>query len=217
YPYTLNNVASITGSSAGAAFYYYLYDWTLNLADCIGPRVPVTATIGNPLVAYSTAAYDTVCSALSAFPLTGGQPAGGTYSGPGVSGNNFDPLAAGLGLHTLTYTYIDQSNCTTTVASTVWVEVCTGVSAAASGSLSVNVMPNPFSTDPMLVINGTDGGQETVITITDIAGRIVFTQRLLASADQRMQIPAANWSQGLYMIQVQNGNNRLVQRLVKQN
>ena len=216
YPYTLNNVASITGSSAGSAFYYYLYDWTLNLADCIGPRVPVTATIGNPAVAYITADYDTVCSTLSAFPLTGGQPSGGTYSGPGVSGGNFDPMAAGPGLHTLTYTYIDQNNCTTTVANTVWVDICTGVSAATAGSLSVSVMPNPFSADPVLFITGTDAGKETVITVTDISGRTVYASRISASADQRLQLATSGWSSGLYMIQVQNGNNRLTQRIIKQ-
>ena len=31
-------------------------------------------------------------------------PAGGTFSGPGVSGGRFDPAAAGAGTHTLTYT-----------------------------------------------------------------------------------------------------------------
>jgi hypothetical protein len=33
-----------------------------------------------------------------------GSPAGGTFSGPGVTGNQFSPAAAGPGLHTLTYT-----------------------------------------------------------------------------------------------------------------
>jgi Zn-dependent metalloprotease len=217
YPYTLNNVLSITGSSAGSAFYYYLYNWTLTLPDCIGPRVPVTATIGNPAVQLSTAAYDTTCLALSAFALSGGQPAGGTYSGPGVTNNTFDPMAAGIGTHTITYTYVDQNNCTTSVTSNVLVEVCTGLASSTAGELVVNVMPNPFSSDPMLIISGAENGNETVITITDVAGRIVFTQRIVASTEQRIQIPAASWSQGLYMIQVQNGNNRHIQRIIKQN
>ena len=34
-----------------------------------------------------------------------GQPAGGTFSGPGVTGNRFDPSATGPGQFTLTYTY----------------------------------------------------------------------------------------------------------------
>lgn len=40
-----------------------------------------------------------------AFALSGGSPAGGTYSGPGVSGNQFNPSAAGVGTYTITYSY----------------------------------------------------------------------------------------------------------------
>ena len=45
--------------------------------------------------------------------LGGGSPSGGVYSGPGVTddGNgttySFDPAAAGVGVHTLTYAYTD--------------------------------------------------------------------------------------------------------------
>ncbi|RDK82645.1 M36 family metallopeptidase, partial [Marinirhabdus gelatinilytica] len=45
--------------------------------------------------------------------LTGGLPTGGTYSGPGVTDNGngtsytFDPVAAGVGSHTITYNVVD--------------------------------------------------------------------------------------------------------------
>ncbi len=35
-----------------------------------------------------------------------GYPAGGTFSGPGISGNVFDPAIAGSGTHTITYTHL---------------------------------------------------------------------------------------------------------------
>ena len=38
------------------------------------------------------------------FALAGGTPAGGTYTGTGVSGGNFSPLSASIGAHTITYT-----------------------------------------------------------------------------------------------------------------
>ena len=49
--------------------------------------------------------------------LGGGTPTGGVYSGPGVTddGNgmtySFDPATAGVGVHTLTYTYTDGNSC----------------------------------------------------------------------------------------------------------
>lgn len=45
--------------------------------------------------------------------LTGGTPAGGTYSGDGVHDGYFTPSIAGVGTHTITYTYINPAvnNC----------------------------------------------------------------------------------------------------------
>ena len=34
-----------------------------------------------------------------------------TSSGPGVTGSTFDPNAAGVGIHVLTYSYTDGNGC----------------------------------------------------------------------------------------------------------
>ncbi|HRY34161.1 MAG TPA: hypothetical protein P5531_14445 [Bacteroidales bacterium] len=73
------------------------------------------------------------------FTLTGGTPAGGTYSGNGVNGTTFDPVAAGPGSHMITYTYTDGNGCSASASNTVSVfslpevtfggslpELCTG-------------------------------------------------------------------------------------------
>ena len=49
-----------------------------------------------------------------------GTPLGGTFSGPGVVGNQFCPTTAGVGTHTITYT-ITQNGCTFTTTTTVTV------------------------------------------------------------------------------------------------
>lgn len=45
YPYTLPNVVTITGSTAGSSFYYYLYNWEIQEEDCISERTPVVANV----------------------------------------------------------------------------------------------------------------------------------------------------------------------------
>ena len=52
------------------------------------------------------------CTTLGAVALAA-TPAGGTFSGPGVSGGRFDPAAAGAGTHTLTYAVTDSLGCGT--------------------------------------------------------------------------------------------------------
>ena len=46
------------------------------------------------------------------YPLTGGSPLGGTYTGTGVSETNFNPTLAGYGYHIITYSYTDGNGCT---------------------------------------------------------------------------------------------------------
>lgn len=43
-----------------------------------------------------------------------GSPAGGTFNGPGISGNYFVPSLADIGFNEITYTYSDPNGCTTT-------------------------------------------------------------------------------------------------------
>ncbi|HNW70774.1 MAG TPA: M4 family metallopeptidase [Bacteroidales bacterium] len=48
YPITTAGKFSITGSSADPTVrYYYFYDWVVKEADCVSPRVVVTATVNN--------------------------------------------------------------------------------------------------------------------------------------------------------------------------
>ncbi|MCX6270319.1 MAG: cohesin domain-containing protein [Bacteroidetes bacterium] len=55
--------------------------------------------------------------------LTGATPPGGTYSGAGVSGSNFNASLAGVGTHILTYTYTDVYGCTGVATNTILVEI----------------------------------------------------------------------------------------------
>lgn len=62
-----------------------------------------------------------VCINDDPYLLDGGLPAGGIYSGPNVQNNKFDPLLAGLGAHTLTYTFTDTNGCTASASDDVYV------------------------------------------------------------------------------------------------
>jgi hypothetical protein len=49
YPYNLTDILSITGSSAGASYYYYFYDWQINTQNstCPSEMVPVSAVVNS--------------------------------------------------------------------------------------------------------------------------------------------------------------------------
>jgi Zn-dependent metalloprotease len=207
YPYTLNNVASITGSSAGAAFYYYIYNWTMTLPACTSVRVPVTATVGPPPVFYSTAAYDTVCNAPGLINLSGGSPAGGTYSGPGVSGGMFDPQSVGVGSYTLVYSYTDADNCTGTASGIVFVDNCLGLQTP-DAAMGISVYPNPATNFVTVELSG--NLQNAELNLTDMLGQLVYT----VNTDQsKVNINTAALPRGIYLLQVKTANGIQVKKV----
>lgn len=74
---------------------------------CTNSASEVQTVNAAPTVTVS--ALTPVCSNSGTVTLTGESPAGGTWSGTGVSGNTFDPS---VGTQTISYTYTDANGCT---------------------------------------------------------------------------------------------------------
>jgi len=96
-----------------------------NANGCSSLSSAATTVTVNPLPTVSLSAFTAVCSTDAAFNLSGGSPAGGTYSGTGVSGGQFNPATAGVGTFTITYSYTNANNCTATAQQTITVNNCT--------------------------------------------------------------------------------------------
>jgi hypothetical protein len=76
-----------------------------------------------------------VCS--STFPLNQGFPAGGVYSGTGVSGTNFNASVAGVGTHTITYTYTDGNGCSNSASKDIVVTAVPDAPAATDNECCI--------------------------------------------------------------------------------
>jgi Putative metal-binding motif/Secretion system C-terminal sorting domain/HYR domain len=91
-----------------------------------------------------TAPADVCENEAAAQYFLSGDPAGGVYSGPGVTDDNngvsftFNPAAAGPGLHTLTYTYTDGNSCTNFATDQIQVFAFPSVSFTALADLCVD-------------------------------------------------------------------------------
>ncbi|TVR77401.1 MAG: HYR domain-containing protein, partial [Saprospirales bacterium] len=75
------------------------------------------------------------------FTLTGAAPSGGAYSGPGVSGGEFDPSAAGVGTHIITYTFEDSNGCQNTCTFEIEVVPTPPVTCPSSFEICLNAEP----------------------------------------------------------------------------
>ena len=95
-------------------------------------------------------------------------------------------------------------------------ELRTGpVEAAKLSGLNVTMTPNP-ATD-MVNITFTSGKPgETKIRMTDVSGVSVYNKDLGIQQQGSVNIPLDNYAAGIYMVELTNGDQKVVQRLVKE-
>lgn len=123
----------------------YLGEATLKVAGentCGLGNYSESITITRYLPEVTLEPFDWVCLNWPAFELTGGMPASGEYSGPGVENGWFDPAVAGIGTHTITYTYTDPEECENFATETILVDPCTGIHENANDP-NIIIYPNP--------------------------------------------------------------------------
>jgi|GEM_PF-3518864 len=119
------STSSITNVAAGS------YNITVMDANGCSNNISVAVNdAGGPAVTFG-GAPGPYCVNAGSSTLTGGSPAGGVYSGPGVSGGMFNPATAGVGIHTILYTYTSGS-CTSSSSNFIQVNALPTISVTAT-------------------------------------------------------------------------------------
>ncbi len=132
------NAGMFNPATAGVGPHTITYAYT-NGSNCMGSCTYMITVISVPVA--SCPPNMTVCVDASPFALSGGTPMGGTYSGPGVNAGTFSPAAAGLGMHTITYTYTGGNNCMSSCTFTIKVNSLPEVSCPANSAVCIDVTP----------------------------------------------------------------------------
>ena len=209
--YSMNTNAAICqgdsllfgGNYLAAAGTYYDTLQTVNGCD----SVIILDLAINPLPAVSLAlSTDTVCDIDPAFALTGGTPAGGVYSGTGVSAGNFDPAAAGAGSHTIVYMYTDSNGCVNSDSADIFVDICLGVQSVASNTFSV--YPNPSGGQFVITMKYPAADAQLVI-LNDI-GEKVYSEYFSGSSKEIH----CNLAGGIYTIRIVTEKGNSISKLL---
>ncbi|NND63846.1 MAG: HYR domain-containing protein [Flavobacteriaceae bacterium] len=159
-----------------------------------GSRSDGTEAFDTPSGVAMFTAPDDVCANTAVITgLGGGTPSGGVYSGPGVTddGNgstySFDPVAAGVGVHTITYD-VPSGPCSTASSASDDIEVLSIPAAPATTGVSDFCVGDPVTvsatpSDPLNTIGWYDaptGGtflhQGTSYTFTPTGSTSVWAQ-----------------------------------------
>lgn len=114
-------------ANAGAGTHVITYSYTDGF-NCIGSTTQTVVVNPLPVVSF-TGLAPAYCVDAAQVVLVA-SPAGGVFSGPGMSGSTFNPATAGVGGHSITYSYTDGNGC----------------SDIATQMVTVNALPQPVVT-----------------------------------------------------------------------
>lgn len=171
-------------------------------ASGCGASAPVTTTvIVNPIPNVTLGAI-TGTQCVNFAPITlSGMPPGGTYTGTGVSGNQFSPAAAGAGTFLVTYHYTDPNSCSNFDNKTITVSNCTGIEEASA--LAASVYPNPVS--DLLTVSLGSAAEHCTIEVYDATGKLVLSSE---GNGDTMSVNTSQLTKGLYLLKVRTGDSK---------
>ncbi|MFZ9695457.1 MAG: T9SS type A sorting domain-containing protein, partial [Chitinophagaceae bacterium] len=149
-------------------------------------RVGVTTSCGtiystnvaltvNAYPVISIAPVSQLCVSDQPVSLTA-SPAGGVFSGAGVTGTSFNPRTAGVGVKSVTYTVSNQG-CESTLSSNIIVDQCAERQIPLENPASLTLYPNPNTGRFGLRVN-TDLYSRFGVKVYNNVGQLVRTQNI---------------------------------------
>lgn len=134
---------------------------------------------------------------------------GGIFNGTGVNNNMFNPTISGIGNHSISYSFVNQFGCSTTVFDTVYVDACNDLDEIKS-LVGCSIYPNPTSN--ILHLNGLQN--QSLIAIYDVTGKMVL--QVEGDTNSNNSINIASLTPGFYQCRIRQSSQTSVLSFVKQ-
>ncbi|CAN5873350.1 hypothetical protein BH11BAC7_BH11BAC7_16470 [soil metagenome] len=215
----------VIGGTTSYSFLWSNNDTNEDLTNIVAGAYSVTVTDANGCIATTNASIndpgaptvtlalqmDTICGNFpGTIILSGESPAGGTFSGTGVSGNTFDPFAAGFGTHFITYTFTDVSGCTGTTTDSIFVDDCMGIETPATSQWSI--FPNP--TNAELTINtSSEINTDVIVDVYSADGKLIRSENKQQA--KTITLDMTDQPVGVYFIRITANEKVSMYRVVK--
>lgn len=152
----------------------------------------IQVVLNTPPVVTLSLPLDTACLNMGAVALGGESPAGGTWSGPAVSGATFNPMIAGIGTFGITYNYTDANGCSGSATDSILVDACLAIEEAVAVA-DFTMYPNPNNGEFSILLNGNETAQAFIY---NAAGQIVLAEQVRGGERTLVSLDAS----GIYMV-----------------
>jgi hypothetical protein len=217
FPYNLNNSLSIIGSSAGASYFYYLYDWEIltQNGQCASAQVPVNVTVN---VASEPISNDvTICEFESTILSASGTGTLNWYDNENQlvgTGNTFTTPVLSASTSYSVVNVVNGCESAPTVVNVI-VESCANIPELALIQESLIVSPNPTTGQFTVSFNSMESGQVGV-KLTDLQGKEVsakMTTAVIGKNEISMNLEKA--AKGTYLVNIEFQNHSFLRRVIK--
>lgn len=205
---------TLTVSNLNLANDNQIFRCIINVGTCTDTSTIATLSVCQPAagnISGLSSSYDLYTFAGGVTLV--GNPAGGVFSGPGVGGNIFDPATAGIGTHTITYTYDDGTGCIGVVTQQVTVYTSVGIVHNTIVS-DFGLYPNPAQNT--VNINFELATLSDVqLEIKNLLGKTVYTSKYKTSNHSfKEQINVSTFNKGVYFVVITVSDKPYTKRLI---
>lgn len=206
YPFRLKNIGNIIGSRNGDTEYPFFYNWQIDAAPQAcndGSRKAITAEMAPDFVPGINGLSVQYLHTDAPVTLLV-SPGGGLLTGTGITGNQFNPAAAGVGVHEITYRYA-YGNCarSTTVTTEVKFD-----SSVIHYDTDIRLYNNPGSRQQLFVSTNQPAPLEW--RLTNALGQLLKREKLTAARGNNIyNLNLAGLPGGIYMLEVNYGDGNL--------
>lgn len=175
---------------------------------CTDTKIASVTVNALPSVALSLSSSTAVCINAAPVGLTG-SPAGGNFSGTGVSGSSFNPAVAGAGTFTISYAYTDANTCSGSDQKIITVDLCTGINEMTNTEFLI--YPNP--TSGIFTVEFGSAIETVNLEVFDAIGKLVVLKTGLTSSTQ---VSMESFAKGIYTVRLSHDANYKMIRIIKQ-
>lgn len=181
--------SSITVNASGT------YTATTTVASCASAASNSISVTMNPNPSVSFSGVPMLCVNDGPYTLFQGNPAGGTYSGTGVTGNQFNPSTVGVSSTPITYSYTNGNGCSGSAQTTVVVDGCASISENELDFIVV--YPNP-SAGSFTISSGEV--MMNSVKVYNALGQVVYEVSDLQTSKQDVDLK--QMAKGVYTLRV---------------
>ena len=205
---TLDSTMSIVVMTSGT----YTLTVTDTTSGCTGTDASTINVNANPTVTASASSM-TPCADDANVILTG-SPAGGSFTGTSVTGNQFDP-SIGAGTYAIIYNYTDVNGCSGADTVSVVVSACVGIDEQFAFA-GMTIYPNPNAGQFTFTALDQDS-KEMTIEIVTVEGQVMMSDKHYnVQGNFTQEINLNDFANGVYIMRVTTDGSVYTNRVIKQ-